>query len=136
MTGSTEQLTEFVRSRIPFAAQLGIEITRSGREGVEARCAFLPERCTAGGVLHGGYLMAVADTIGAVAATHHLPEGATTATIESKTNFLRAAKGPVTATATPIHVGGTTIVVQTDIRREDGSLVTRTTQSQIVLAAR
>ena len=122
-----------LHAAMPFGAALGIEAMSAGPEGAVATVAWAPERCTAAGVLHGGYLMAVADSIGALAASVHLPPGATTGTIESKTNVLRPCTGgDLTVTATPVHVGRTTIVVQTDITDLAGKLVTRTTQTQSV----
>ena len=128
-----EQLTSMVRAAMPFAAVLDIAVVSADQAGAVATVEWTPERCTAAGILHGGYLMAVADSVGALTASLHLPPGATTGTIESKTNFLRPCTGgTLTVSATPIHVGRTTIVVQTDITREDGKLVTRTTQTQSV----
>ncbi len=94
------------------------------------------ETCTVGGAMHGGALMALADAAGAMAAFLNLPEGAAgTTTIESKTNFLRAARGgTVHAVARPLHAGRSTVVVETELRLEDGKLVTKTTQTQAVLA--
>lgn len=119
---------------LPFARELGIEIVRTDGEAVVGRMAWADERCTAGGVLHGGALMALADTLGAICAVNHLPAGAGTATIESKTNFFRAVTaGHIEATARPLHVGRSTIVVQTDVRDADGRFVAQTTQTQAVL---
>lgn len=79
--------------------------------------------------------MAFADTVGAVCAVANLPHGASTSTIESKTNFFRAVReGTVTATSLPLHVGRTTIVVQTDLTGDNGKPVARVTQTQAVLA--
>jgi uncharacterized protein (TIGR00369 family) len=129
-----EVTTEALHSLMPFTRELGLEIVRAGTDEVVARAAWSPERCTAGGVLHGGYLMAVVDSVGAACAVLHLPDGATTSTIESKTNFFRAVTGGgITVTSVPLHVGRTTIVVQTDVTRDDGRPVTRTTQTQAVL---
>ena len=90
--------------------------------------------CTAGGVLHGGALMAAADSLGALCAYLNLPEGASTATLESKTNFLRAVRGgAVTLAATPLHVGRSSIVVQTELRDRDGDRVALVIQTQAVL---
>jgi uncharacterized protein (TIGR00369 family) len=102
---------------------------------VVARLAWAPERCTAAGVLHGGALMTLADAAAATCAFLALPTDATgTTTIESKTNFLRAVRsGWVTATAELVHTGRTTIVVQTDLRDDNGQLVARTLQTQAVL---
>ena len=84
--------------------------------------------------MHGGALMALADSVGALCAVLNLPEGASTSTIESKTNFFRGVRaGYVTAVATPLHVGRTTIVVETDLFDDDGRRVARVTQTQAVL---
>ena len=135
MTGpDPEVLTEFAHQQMPFAAQLGLEIVTADAAKVKARSEWKAEFCTAGGVLHGGYLMALADSAGAMCAVLNLPEGATTATIESKTNFFRAVReGQIELTAMPVHVGRSTIVVQTDVIRSDGMLASRTTQTQAVL---
>jgi uncharacterized protein (TIGR00369 family) len=94
-----------------------------------------PELCTAGGVLHGGALMAFADTLGAICAFLNLPEGATTATVESKTNFFRPVReGQVKATARPLHVGRSFIVVQTAVVDASERPVAMVTQTQAVLA--
>ena len=93
--------------------------------------------CTANGVIHGGVVMALADAAGALLAYLNLPEGAAgTTTIESKTNFLGAARsGTLTATARILHAGRTTIVVETDLETEDNQ-VAKTTQTQLVLLPR
>lgn len=130
-----ERLTDLARTAMPFVAELGLTIDAGSPEQVVGRAAWAPERCTVGEALHGGYLMALADSVGALCASLNLPPGAGTSTIESKTNFVRAAtEGEVVVTAEPLHVGRTTIVVVTDITRADGKLVTRTTQTQAVLA--
>ncbi len=119
---------------IPFAEELGIEIVSSSPGEVRATMAWRPELCTSATVLHGGAIMAFADTIGAVCASLNLPDGAMTTTIESKTNFFRAVtQGTVEGVARPLHVGRRTIVVQTDITRDDGKRVAQTTQTQAVL---
>ena len=128
-----DRLTTMLHDAMPFAGVLGIAVTSADQTGAVATVAWAPDRCTVAGILHGGYLMAVADSVGALAASLHLPAGATTGTIELKTNFLRPSTGGnLTVTSTPIHVGRTTIVVQTDITREDAKLVTRTIQTQSV----
>jgi uncharacterized protein (TIGR00369 family) len=119
---------------MPFAVECGIEIASATAEEVAGNMAWAPERCTAGGVLHGGALMTLADTVGAACAVLNLPAGAGTSTIESKTNFFRAVRdGSVHATARPLHVGRTTIVVNTEIRNDEGKLVAVVTQTQAVL---
>ena len=117
---------------IPFAAALGIELLEATPERVVSRLQWTPERCTTGGVMHGGALMALADNGGGVCAFLNLPEGAVgTATIESKTNFLRAVhEGAVTASSRPLHVGRTMVVVETELVRDDGKLAAKVTQTQ------
>ena len=117
---------------IPFAAALGMELLEATAELVVSRLQWTPERCTTGGVMHGGALMALADNSGGVCAFLNLPEGAVgTATIESKTNFLRAVReGAVTASSRPLHVGRTMVVVETELVRDDGKLAAKVTQTQ------
>ncbi|MBM7168618.1 PaaI family thioesterase [Streptomyces sp. G44] len=124
-------------SAVPFAGHLGIAFAEAGPERVEGTLPWSPELCTAGGALHGGALMALADTVGAVCAYLNLPEGEATSTIESKTNFLRAVRsGTARAVARPLHVGGSFIVVQTEVYDDQGRLAGQTTQTQAVLAPR
>ena len=119
---------------MPFANLLGVALTAAAPDEVRATLAWAPERCTTGGVLHGGAIMALADTVGAVCAFLNLPEGAGTTTIESKTNFLRGVtEGHVEAVAQPLHVGRRFIVVETDLLDDQGKRVARVTQSQAVL---
>lgn len=123
-------------SAMPFAAGLGIALDVAAPDEVRGRMAWAPERCTAGGVLHGGALMALADSLGGVCAFLNLPEGAGTATISSATNMLRAVRGgEVLGLARPLHVGRSVIVVQTELRDDEDRLVAQVTQSQAVLAA-
>lgn len=119
--------------RTPFAALLGIELLEATPEVVRARLPFSPERCTLGGIIHGGAMMALADDCGGMCAFLNMPAGASaTATIESKTNFLRGvSEGALTATTRPLHVGRTTAVLETEITREDGKLAAKVTQTQI-----
>jgi 1,4-dihydroxy-2-naphthoyl-CoA hydrolase len=123
---------------MPFAALVGVEMLEAGPELVCARIAWSVERCTAGGVMHGGALMSLADTCGGVCAFLNLPEGAQgTTTIESKTNFLRAVReGHVTASTRPLHRGRTLIVIESELAREDGSLAAKVTQSQAFIYPR
>jgi uncharacterized protein (TIGR00369 family) len=124
--------SEQLKDAIPFASELGIELLEAGPDLVRAQLEWRPEHCTAGGVMHGGVLMALADNGGGVCAFLNLPEGAVgTATIESKTNFLRAVRGgTVTATTRPLHKGRTMIVLETELTRDDGKLVAKVTQTQ------
>ena len=127
--------TTIVRDSMPLCAALGVEATELGAERCVLTLAWRPELCTTGGTMHGGALMALADSAGAALAFANLPEGAVgTSTIDSQTNLLAAVReGTVTATATALHVGGSTIVVETEVRRDDGRLAAKTTQTQIVL---
>jgi uncharacterized protein (TIGR00369 family) len=119
---------------MPHALELGIELQDASPESVTATMPYLERHTTLGGALHGGALMAFADSLGAVCAFLNLPEGAGTSTIESKTNFLRGVtSGRVSGTAKPIHAGRRTIVVQTELRDDAGKLVALTTQTQAVL---
>jgi uncharacterized protein (TIGR00369 family) len=117
---------------VPFAAALGMELLEATPELVLSRLQWTPERCTVGGVMHGGALMALADNGGGVCAFLNLPEGAVgTATIESKTNFMRAVReGAVTASSRPLHLGRTMVVVETELVRDDGKLAAKVTQTQ------
>jgi len=130
-----EALTTTIRTAMPLAALLGFEGVEGGPERVVLRGVWAPEHCTAAGVLHGGYLMTLADAAAATLAYLNVPQGATTATIEAKTNFLAAVRdGAVTARAELVHQGRATIVLQVDITDDAGRLVTRTLQTQAVIA--
>jgi len=119
---------------MPFAVELGIEIDAASPQEVVGRMAWAPERCTAGGVLHGGALMSLADSLGGVCAFLNLAPGAGTATISSSANMMRAVReGQVTGTSRPLHVGRSVIVVQTEVRDGEGRLVASVTQAQAVL---
>jgi 1,4-dihydroxy-2-naphthoyl-CoA hydrolase len=127
--------TRRVRELMPYAGLLGVEILSWTAEEVRARLPWDASRCTSNGVMHGGALMGLADTLGGMCAFLNLPEGATgTTTIESKTNFLRAVRDRyVEAVATPLHTGRTVIVIETDLFDADGKRVAKVTQSQAVL---
>jgi 1,4-dihydroxy-2-naphthoyl-CoA hydrolase len=117
---------------IPFAEKLGIEMIEAGPDLVVARLELTPELCTMGGLMHGGALMALADNSGGLCAFLNLPAGATaTATIESKTNFLRSVReGAATARTRPLHRGRTLAVLETELVRDDGKLAGKVTQTQ------
>lgn len=113
---------------------LGIRFIEAARDRVVAELSCRPDLTTVGGSLHGGTLMAFADTIGAAATVMNLPPGASTTTIESKTNFFAAGRsGTVRAEATPLHRGKRTMVWQTRITDETGRLLSLTIQTQMVL---
>lgn len=121
---------------IPFAKTMGVEITDASPDRVVGKLVVRPDLCTTGGTLHGGAVMAFADSLGALGAYLSLPQGATgTTTVESKTNFLGAAKSGtvVTAEATPVHIGKRTSVWQTKLTGEDGKAIALIIQTQLVL---
>jgi 1,4-dihydroxy-2-naphthoyl-CoA hydrolase len=122
---------------MPFAVALGMTVEAAAADSVTARLPWAPERCTSGGILHGGALMSLADATGGICGYLNLPAGAGTATVESKTNFFRGVReGSVRATARPLHIGRSFIVVQTDLEDDRGQRVGQTTQTQAVLAPR
>ena len=123
-----------LRSRIPFAGTLRVQFVSVSSTSVTARLDWSADFCTDTGTLHGGALMALADVCGGVCAGLNLPAGSTgTATIESKTNFLRPVRsGSVQAISEPLHVGRTTIVIQTDVLDDNQRRVARVTQTQVV----
>ena len=134
MAADKPEITEMVNAQMPLGTTLGIR-TFGGPEEIEATLEWRPELCTSAGVLHGGVLMALADSAGAVCAFANLPDGGRTVTIESKTNFFGAVRdGEVRARSRPLHRGRTTIVVETDLFDANGKHVGRTTQTQAVLS--
>ena len=119
----------------PFPRLIGMTVVEATKSVVRGRILVRPEICTASHIMHGGAIMAFADTLGAIGAVLNLPEGARTTTIESKTNFVGAAKEGtiVLAESVPLHVGRRSSVWQTRLTREDSSLVAVVTQTQLVL---
>jgi uncharacterized protein (TIGR00369 family) len=119
---------------MPFADMIGVRIVDTSPEEVRGLLDWAPERCTSGGVMHGGALMTLADSLGGACAFLNLPAGTLTGTIESKTNFFRpVTRGTVEGVARPLHVGKSTIVVQTDLLDEEGRRVAQVTQTQAVI---
>ena len=116
---------------------MGIEFTDVTPDKVVALLAVRKDLCTLGDKLHGGAIMAFADTLGAMAAILNMPQGARTTTIESKTNFIGGAPlgTRVTGESVALHKGRTTVVCQTTIRSEAGKLVALVTQTQLVISA-
>lgn len=130
-----EAKTAWIRQVMPLCLTLGVEAEHVEPDRVVLALSWRPELCTSGGLLHGGALMALADSAGAACAFLNLPEGATgTTTISSSTNFVgKVSGGRVTAEATILHAGRTTIVVETDLRDGDGRRVAKVSQTQAVL---
>ena len=121
---------------MPYATTLGIQLDEATPTLVTGSLAWAPERCTAGGVLHGGAIMSLADTIGAVCAFLNLPKGASTATIDSTTRLYRPLRaGSLHAAARPAHVGRTLIAVTTDLTDDQDRLIAQTSQAQAVITA-
>ncbi|AVT77140.1 phenylacetic acid degradation protein [Rhodopseudomonas palustris] len=121
---------------LPFAALMGLRFTEAEPDRVVATLLVRDDLCTVGASIHGGAVMALADSVGAAATVINLPTDAKgTTTLESKTNFIGPAKAgsTVVATATPVHRGRRTQVWQTRIETEDGKLVAVVTQTQMVL---
>jgi 1,4-dihydroxy-2-naphthoyl-CoA hydrolase len=123
---------------LPFAALMGVTVVSVAPDLVVGELKVREDLCTRPAVLHGGATMAFADTIGAVATVANLPDGMTTTTIESKTNFFSGIALGDTARAecTPLHKGRTTMVWQTKITRGDGKLAALVTQTQLVMPMR
>jgi uncharacterized protein (TIGR00369 family) len=122
--------------KMPFAELKGVRFTEAEKDRVVARMTVRPDLCTLGHTIHGGAVMALADSVGAAATVLNLPEDAKgTTTIESKTNFIGPAREGTTviATATPVHRGRRTQVWQTRLETDDGKLVAVVTQTQMVL---
>lgn len=121
-----------------FPGLMGLQLTALEPERVTATMPVRPDLCTAGDILHGGAVMAFADTLGAVATFVNLPHGARTTTIESSTKFLAAAPVGTTVSGecTAFHRGRTTMVWQTLVRSEEGKLCAVVTQTQLVIAPR
>src|SRR6266536_2540255 len=130
--------TDMIRELMPLAATMGIRADAYDADNVILSMDWSPSLCTANGLLHGGVIMALADSAGAACAVLNLPDGATgTATIESKTNFVGAVTGgSVVATSTLLHRGATTIVVETTVQDSAHKLVAKVTQTQLVLRGR
>jgi 1,4-dihydroxy-2-naphthoyl-CoA hydrolase len=135
---TTESLRQLVSDPLPLAKLLGLELVTITPERVEAVLHVREELCTRPAVLHGGALMALADTLGAIATVANLAEGAATTTVESKTNFFAAIPLGDTARAecTPLHRGRTTMVWQTKVTRNDGRMAALVIQTQLVIPAR
>jgi len=126
---------ERILSNQPFPTLMGVRVLSADKDKVCAEITVRPDLCTAGHIMHGGAIMAFADALGAIGAVLNMPREANTTTIESKTNFIGAAKegSIVTGESTPVHVGKRTSVWTTRITRADGKLVAIVTQTQMIL---
>ncbi len=128
-------LARLKEARLPFAELLGIELVSAEPDRIVAEMTVRPELCTRPDVLHGGAIMAFADTLGALATVANLKDGAGTTTIESKTNFIGPAPvgSRITGETTPVHRGRRTMVWQTRVTTAEGRLVAMVVQTQLVL---
>jgi 1,4-dihydroxy-2-naphthoyl-CoA hydrolase len=127
--------TELIHAQVPLCATLGITADAARPDEVVLSLDWSPSLCTGNNVLHGGIVMALADSAGGVCAFMNLPDGARgTATIESKTNFLAATRGgTVKAHSRPLHIGKRVIVLETEVRCDDGKLAAKVLQTQAIL---
>lgn len=136
MAGSRSQagLPGELLALMPYAVELGVRLGPVSAQEVCGELDWAPQLCTAGGVLHGGALMSLADCTGAVCGFLNVPEGASTSTVDSTTHFFRAVRGgTVHAVSTPLHTGRSLVTVQTELYDDQGRRVGRTTQTQAVL---
>ena len=119
---------------MPFALTAGVTLEAAAPDEVTGSLPWAPERCTAGGLMHGGALMTLADSVGAVCAFLNLPPGSSTSTVSSTTSLVRGVtSGAAHAVARPAHVGRSFILIEVEVSDDDGRLVARTTQTQAVL---
>lgn len=132
-----DMLARLAEAPLPFAELLGIELVSAAADRVVARMVAREDLCTRPPVLHGGAIMAFADTLGAAGTLLNLPEGDGTTTIESKTNFVAPAPAGslVNGEATPVHRGRRTMIWQTRVTNPEGRLIALVTQTQLVLEA-
>jgi len=130
-----DTLARIKDTRLPFAELLGIEVISASPDKIVAEMKVREDLCTSPAVLHGGAIMAFADTLGALGTIVNLPQGSGTTTIESKTNFVSPAEvgTRVVGEATPIHRGRRTMIWQTRVSGQGGRLVALVTQTQLVL---
>jgi 1,4-dihydroxy-2-naphthoyl-CoA hydrolase len=130
-----DTLAKINETKLPFAELLGIKVVSASPDKIVAEMTVREDLCTQPAVLHGGAIMAFADTLGAMGTLVNLPQGAGTTTIESKTNFVAPAPvgTRVVGEATPIHRGRRTMIWQTRVSAPEGRLVALVTQTQLVL---
>ncbi len=125
----------FNQGNAPFAKMIGVKMTLVTKDRVEAEIEVTKDHCTIPDTMHGGAIMAFADNLGGIGAFLNLPQGTTTTTVESKTNFLRAIPLGQTAKAVtvPVNIGRQLQVWKTEIFRDDGKLAAVVTQTQMTL---
>jgi 1,4-dihydroxy-2-naphthoyl-CoA hydrolase len=130
-----DPLAKIDETKLPFAELLAIEFISASPDKVVAEMTVRDDLCTRPAVLHGGAIMAFADTLGAMGTIINLPQGASTTTVESKTNFVAPAPvgTRVVGETTPIHRGRRTMIWQTRVSTQEGRLVALVTQTQLVL---
>lgn len=128
-------IAEYQRNLPGLPKFLGMTFTRIEKDVVTAEIVVRPEHCNPAGTIHGGGIMALADTKGAIGTWVNLREGQDTTTVESKTNFFAAAPAGTTLTAEsiPLHRGRRTQVWETKLTRSDGRMVAKVTQTQLVI---
>jgi 1,4-dihydroxy-2-naphthoyl-CoA hydrolase len=137
MTASESASAAELLAMIPYAATLGMRLDEAGPQLVRGSMRWSPALCTIGGAMNGGAIMSLADNIGAACAFLNLPQGASTATVESATNLFRALReGTLHASARPLHVGRSFIVVRTELTDDQDRAIGQTTQTQAVIAPR
>lgn len=134
MTDTPSDQTHLLIASMPFAASLGVQLDSDDPQQVRGHLDWAPQRCTLGGFLHGGAVMALADSLGAICGYLNLPDDAATTTIDSQSHFFRGVQeGTLHGTSRPLHVGRTTITVQTDLLDDHQRRIAQTTQTQAVL---
>ena len=118
-----------------FPGLMGVRLVACAADRVAAEMEVRADLCTAGGILHGGAYMALADTLGAVGTIVNLAPGKRTTTTDSSTKFIAGARlgTTVSGESVALHRGRTTMVWQTSIRNADGKLCAVVTQTQLVL---
>jgi uncharacterized protein (TIGR00369 family) len=132
----TELVDKLRRHVPPFMESLGAELVSATLDRIEARLTVREDMGNGSGIMHGGVYMSFADYLGAIGTVVNLPKGATTTTMESKTNFFRPARtgDVITGVSTPLHKGRRTMVWQTRLTDENGKLLAMITQTQMVIA--
>jgi 1,4-dihydroxy-2-naphthoyl-CoA hydrolase len=131
----TELVDKLRRHVPPFMQMLGAELVSATLDRIEARLTVRDDMGNGSGILHGGVYMSFADYLGAIGTVVNLPKGASTTTMESKTNFFRPARSGdvITGVSTPLHKGRRTMVWQTRLTDKDGKLLAMITQTQMVI---